>query len=512
MSDSDEDGVIYPSDSDGGSGDGSGSGSGEEQLDTQLDNLYNGTKQDVEDEYDKPKDQVDAECCRTALTEFNKVIEMYDKGKEDKEDLEEPWNFKALKQCTRICYKLSDRPQMLDYFRRLMDVIKEGDIPRSKAEKTTTKLLALLEGEQLTAIMEMYETAFKAIMAQTKNRNDGLWYKLKIKLAHTLMGLAEWGPLPRILREVEQFCMKDEGGKMVVDSRRSTELLQVFALDIQICTERKETERLKSLYRKCMEQIESGIPSPKIVGIIRECGGKMYMNEGNWAEAYKDFHEAFSSYNSAGDAKRENCLKYLLMATMLKNGVESEKLQMEITQLQSEGAQQNESQINQKKEEIAGLKRVDIFADQGMAPFQNRANIRYLSDLVNAYLSSDIDGFNSIFNEHKQEILDDPFVNTYVEDILLSVRTQAVIKLLKPYTEISMGFVAQELQISSPDVEFLLVSLILDGKLAGSIDQMTGVLRIEKHMEDTKRYAAMGKWAKQVGSLNASIAAKISAH
>lgn len=194
---------------------------------------------------------------------------------------------------------------------------------------------------------------------------------------------------------------------------------------------------------------------------------------------------------------------------MLKNGVESEKLQMEITQLQSEGAQQNEQQIDQKKEEMAGLKRVDIFADQGMAPFQDRPNIRYLSDLVNAYLSSNIDGFNEIFNAHKQEILDDPFVNTYVEDILLSVRTQAVIKLLKPYTEIGMSFVAEELQIAVQEVEFLLVALILDGKLSGSIDQMSGILSINKSAEGDKRYAAMGKWSQQLGAVNSSIAAKI---
>jgi len=234
------------------------------------------------------------------------------------------------------------------------------------------------------------------------------------------------------------------------------------------------------------------------------------MNESNWGEAYKDFHEAFSSYNSAGDGRRENCLKYLLIATMLKNGTDSEKLQVELTQLQSEGSQQHETAIQQKKEEMAGLKRVDIFADQGMAPFQDRPNIRFLSDLVNAYLSSDIDGFNSIFNSHKQEILDDPFVNTYVEDILLSVRTQAVIKLLKPYTAIGMDFVAEELQITVQEVEFLLVALVLDGKLSGSIDQMTGILNINKQAEGEKRYAAMGKWASQLSGMNSSIAGKIS--
>ena len=121
------------------------------------------------------------------------------------------------------------------------------------------------------------------------------------------------------------------------------------------------------------------------------------------------------------------------------------------------------------------------------------------------------DGFNEIFNEHKQEILDDPFVNVYVEDILLSVRTQAIIKLLKPYTEIGMDFIAEELDITVNDVELLLVALILDGKLSGSIDQMTGSLSINKRADGEKRYAAMGKWANQLGAVSSSVATKVSA-
>jgi len=35
---------------------------------------------------------------------------------------------------------------MLECFKKLMDVLKEGDIGRAKAEKTTTKLLAFVDG------------------------------------------------------------------------------------------------------------------------------------------------------------------------------------------------------------------------------------------------------------------------------------------------------------------------------------------------------------------------------
>ena len=41
---------------------------------------------------------------------------------------------------------------MLENFRKLMDVLKEGDIPRTKADKTTTKLLGLIDGDFIDAI------------------------------------------------------------------------------------------------------------------------------------------------------------------------------------------------------------------------------------------------------------------------------------------------------------------------------------------------------------------------
>ena len=41
-------------------------------------------------------------------------------------------------------------------------------------------------------------------------------------------------------------------------------------------TATKNNKKLKSLYAKAL-QIKSAIPHPKIMGVIRECGGKMHM-------------------------------------------------------------------------------------------------------------------------------------------------------------------------------------------------------------------------------------------
>ena len=49
-----------------------------------------------------------------------------------------------------------------------------------------------------------------------------------------------------------------------------TQLLEVYALEIQWHTATKNNNKLKSLYEKALE-IKSAIPHPKIMGVIREC-------------------------------------------------------------------------------------------------------------------------------------------------------------------------------------------------------------------------------------------------
>lgn len=68
--------------------------------------------------------------------------------------------------------------------------------------------------------------------------------------------------------------------------------------------------------------------------------------------------------------------------------------------------------------------------------------------------------------------MDDPFILNYIDDLLKNIRTQVVIKLIEPYTCIGMPFISKQLNIPAGEVEQLLVSLILDNRIEGHIDQV----------------------------------------
>lgn len=95
----------------------------------------------------------------------------------------------------------------------------------------------------------------------------------------------------------------------------------------------------------------------------------------------------------------------------------------------------------------------------------------------------------------------DSFISQYIEDLLKNIRMQVcalcefarcirvtprsncclhncrmsvpqvVLKLIQPYTRIRIPYVSKQLNVPEADVEQLLVSLILDGRIRGSLDQ-----------------------------------------
>ena len=59
---------------------------------------------------------------------------------------------------------------------------------------------------------------------------------------------------------------------------------------------------------------------------------------------------------------------------------------------------------------------------------------------------------------NKQAIMGDPFIRTYIDDVLKTIQTQVLIKLIKPYTSIEIDFISK---VSTRHVDFLFLILIV---------------------------------------------------
>ncbi|KAI9359468.1 PCI domain-containing protein [Pilaira anomala] len=417
----------------------------EEEPDVDLENKYYNAKARKEED---PKE---------ALLEFQRVV--------DTEETKGDWGFKSLKQMIKISFQQNNFDDTLKYYRELLTYIKSA-VTRNYSEKSINNILDNVSSADNMVFMEKFYEITMESLAETKN--ERLWVKTNLKLAKLWLDRKEYGRLNKILKQLHAACQKDDGTD---DQRKGTHLLEVLALEIQMYTETKNNKKLKELYQQCLS-VKSAIPHPRIMGVIRECGGKMHMSEKQWDDAQTDFFESFKNYDEAGSPQRIQVLKYLVLANML-----------------------TESQINP-------------FDSQETKPYKNDKEIEAMTNLVSAYQKKEINEFEHILKVNQKSIMGDPFIRTYIDDVLRNIRTQVLIKLIKPYTSIEISFISKQLNIPTEDVEELLVGLILDERISGQIDQVHNRLVLERRSTDAYKYEALDAWSNNVSNLCKTVIGK----
>ena len=85
-------------------------------------------------------------------------------------------------------------------------------------------------------------------MAEAKH--DRLWFKTNLKLGKLWFDREEYGRLQKILKQLLKACQDSEGRD---DPSKGTQLLEVYALEIQMHTATKNTKKLKNLYGKALQ-------------------------------------------------------------------------------------------------------------------------------------------------------------------------------------------------------------------------------------------------------------------
>lgn len=409
---------------------------------------------DLENQYYNSKALKDTDP-RQALESFQKVLELERGEKGD-------WGFKALKQMIKINFKMGNYAEMMERYKQLLSYIKSA-VTRNYSEKSINSILDYIStSNRMELLQEFYETTLDALKDA---KNDRLWFKTNTKLGKLYFDRQDFTRLSIILKQLHQSCRNDDGTD---DLKKGTQLLEIYALEIQMYTVRKNNKELKKLYNQSLH-IKSAIPHPIIMGVIRECGGKMHLREGEYDKAHTDFFEAFKNYDESGSPRRSTCLKYLVLASMLMK-----------------------SDINP-------------FDSQEAKPYKNDPEILAMTNLVTAYQNNDIIGFEKILNDNRNSIMDDMFIKEHIEDLLKNIRTQVLTKFVKPYTQVRLDLISKELNLDMKEVVALLVGCILDNTIEGRIDQTGRVLELTKHGQKNAKYAAMDKLIAQLASIQLTI-------
>lgn len=354
--------------------------------------------------------------------------------------------------------------QVVEHYKELLTYVKSA-VTRNYSEKSINNILDYIEkgSEDAAAGKCLEEVYSQTLQSFQSTNNERLWLKTNIKLAKLYLDRKEYPVVTRKLRELHKACEREDGSD---DPSKGTYSLEIYALEIQMHAETKNNKQLKRLYERALK-VKSAVPHPKIMGIIRECGGKMHMSEENWKDAQSDFFESFRNYDEAGSLQRIQVLKYLVLTTMLMK-----------------------SDINP-------------FESQETKPYKNDSRIAAMTELVDAYQRDDIHQYESVLTNNK-DLLSDPFIAENIDEVTRNMRTKAVLKLIAPYTRFNLAFIGKALKIPVSEVQDILGFLIVDKKVQGKINQQDGTVEIEAN-DDAERLRAMTDWTAAVDSLHRTL-------
>lgn len=352
------------------------------------------------------------------------------------------------------------RFQAVEHYKELLTYVKSA-VTRNYSEKSINNMLDYIEkgSEDWDAIQCMEQFYSETLQSFQSTNNERLWLKTNIKLSKLFLDRKDYIGLMKKVRELHKACEKEDGSD---DPSKGTYSLEIYALEIQMYAETRNNKQLKRLYQRALK-VKSAVPHPKIMGIIRECGGKMHMSEENWKDAQSDFFESFRNYDEAGSLQRIQVLKYLVLTTMLMK-----------------------SDINP-------------FESQETKPYKGDVRISAMTDLVDAYQRDDIHRYESVLQNNK-DLLEDPFIAENIDEVTRNMRTKAVLKLIAPYTRFNLAFISKQLNISIPEVQDILGFLIVDKKVVGKINQQEGTMEVE-NTSDRERVKAMQEWSSAITSL-----------
>ncbi|KAK3670730.1 hypothetical protein LTR78_009422 [Recurvomyces mirabilis] len=406
---------------------------------------------DVENKYYNAK-QMKVEEPEAAIEEFLGVPAL----EPEKGD----WGFKGLKQAIKLEFKLGRYSKAVEHYNELLTYVKSA-VTRNYSEKSINNMLDFIEknaeDEAANTCMEQFYS--KTLESFQATNNERLWLSTNTKLARLYLAAKDYPRLTAKARELHKACQREDGSD---DPSKGTYSMEAYALEIQMYADTRNNKRLKGLYEKALS-VRSAVPHPKIMGVIRECGGKMYMSEENWKQAQSDFFESFRNYDEAGSLQRIQVLKYLVLTTMLMG-----------------------SDINP-------------FDSQETKPYKNDPRIAAMTELVDAYQRDDITQYEKVLKLN-QDLLADPFIAENIDEVTRNMRTKAVVKLVAPYTRFRLDFIAKRLSISIAEVQDIVGFLVMDKKLRGRINQEAGTVEIESRA-DQDRMHAVADWTKAINSL-----------
>ncbi|KAL0210436.1 hypothetical protein RCL1_004872 [Eukaryota sp. TZLM3-RCL] len=379
-----------------------------------------------------------------AFNGFSKVLELDEKRNESS-----IWSFKATRNLSLLSLSLGDLDKFHELFQKLVSFSFNSSIPKSDFEREITMVLDKLGSLEGPHYKDLLFSCYSMVISSLKqpanatSQFDRFHQKLLLKLANFHVQAKQFSQAKPIIEQLHTFT-----GSLTDSASKSGNLaLEIITLDLTVSVELKDIKRVKKLHVSAEKLKEFAFTNPHTWGVLTSVSGKVKLTFRDFSGAMSSFKDSFRAFDEAGSPSRLKSLQLLVITCLLSNTD------------------------------------VDIFSAPEIAPYRDVPEISMYSRLFYAFTAKNIDQFENILNSmDKEEFL--PFI----EDLRYSIRSRAIIELIKIYSKMRFTLISQKLRMDQSKVRDFLVRLLVEGQIEGKIDSVDEVFIISKPINQNLKY------------------------
>ena len=111
-----------------------------------------------------------------------------------------------------------------------------------------------------------------------------------------------------------------------------------------------------------------------------------------------------------------------------------------------------------------------------------------------------------MLNDKSINLLSDPFIAQYLDELLRSVRLKTLESICKPYKSVKLSFLSRKVGVPVKDIKGLLSELILEERLEGQIDQLKETCELRANdLQTAQKHRAMQEWGNKMLELHSQL-------
>lgn len=296
------------------------------------------------------------------------------------------------------------------------------------AEESVNKLLSRYgSSTNASFVNKMFDIIVSYLDSSGGSTISGqrLWLRININRLNNAMETGDWAHAKLLIDSINGRLNE------VSELTKNSYWLEVIAAEIAYTMKTDgDLSKLSQLYRKSIG-VNAAITHPRVMGVIRECGGTILFYRSDYNKARMEFYECFKNYDEAGLVAKKKILKYLSLCSIL-----------------------TEEEVNP-------------FESQETQTYALLPEYQNLIELAKCYERQDLNGYLTVVSrmyDTNDELSSDKIFQQSEKVILHNLKVKLLIKYLNAYKVIKYNTIIRNLLLGGDDeLEQLIVSLANGG-------------------------------------------------